>query len=648
MTRAVFTPSGPVRGRWWLRYWPFVLGVAFGLHVAPSKAVAQSVCAGTEAVQGQPDSLIADCDTLMGIKDALRGAARLDWLTRLPLSYWDGISISGGRVSALELDGVSRQRLTGRIPAEIGQLTGLTHLDLGSNRLTGEIPAELRRLARLTSLELDGNDLTGRIPVEIGQLTGLSHLDLGFNRLTGEIPVEFGRLTGLAYLRLGPNRLTGTIPAELGNLFRLTYLDLSSNGHHGLTGRIPAELGQLSRLTVLDLNNQALTGSIPPQLGNLSKLETLYLYSNRLTGGVPVDLSRLESLTSMDLSGNDLTGRVPPELSRLSNLFGLYLANNDLTGTIPPALGGMASVIQLELNGNDLTGRIPPELEKLTKLNSLSLYRNRLRGCVPAGLRRFAGERAYQINPQRNDIVLPVCAAPPQAFPTVWISDANVAEGDSGINELTFTLSRGVADSRRGRIRYATSGGTAVAGADFQPTRGVLEFEPSRADGVIVVPVHGDTDVEPDETVHVVLSDAENVELGRSSAVGLILDDDGGTGGSYTECHPTSTPLVFDGGYKVSLCYETADGEVGEGKGGIWASGQSGLLWFFDRENAEMLIKVLDGCAQNRRRWVFVAPVTDVAFNLHVTDSRGLYWTHRNRLGVTASTRSDTNAFPCE
>ena len=62
---------------------------------------------------------------------------------------------------------------------------------------------------------------------------------------------------------------------------------------------------------------------------------------------------------------------------------------------------------------------------------------------------------------------------------------------------------------------------------------------------------------------------------------------------------------------------------MGEAKGGIWASGQSGLLWFFDRGNAEVLVKVLDGCSYNDRRWVFVAPVTDVAFNLHVTDSRG-------------------------
>ena len=117
--------------------------------------------------------------------------------------------------------------------------------------------------------------------------------------------------------------------------------------------------------------------------------------------------------------------------------------------------------------------------------------------------------------------------------------------------------------------------------------------------------------------------------------------------GEYTDCRPTQAPLVLDGGYEVSLCYETAEGLVGEGRGGIWASGQSGLLWFFDRDNAEALVKVLDGCSYNGHRWVFVAPVTDLAFNLHVTSHNGRRWTHRNRLGMTAAARGDTSAFDC-
>ena len=139
---------------------------------------------------------------------------------------------------------------------------------------------------------------------------------------------------------------------------------------------------------------------------------------------------------------------------------------------------------------------------------------------------------------------------------------------------------------------------------------------------------------------------------GAGNSSGAYVDSDPspivqGGYGEYTDCLPTYTPLVFDGGYRVGLCYETAEGVVGEAQGGIWASGQSGLLWFFSRENAEVLIKVLDGCAHNGHRWIFVAPVTDVAFNLHVTSPGGRVWTHRNRLGTTAPAVSETSAFIC-
>lgn len=126
-------------------------------------------------------------------------------------------------------------------------------------------------------------------------------------------------------------------------------------------------------------------------------------------------------------------------------------------------------------------------------------------------------------------------------------------------------------------------------------------------------------------------------------------DPDAGppTGEGYTNCVPQTSPLVFDGGYNIRMCYETSEGTVGEGKAGIWASGQSGLLWFFTRDNAEVLIKVLDGCGFNNHRWVYVAPVTDLAFNLYVVDSEGRTWSHHNRQGDTASTRSDNEAFRC-
>ena len=120
----------------------------------------------------------------------------------------------------------------------------------------------------------------------------------------------------------------------------------------------------------------------------------------------------------------------------------------------------------------------------------------------------------------------------------------------------------------------------------------------------------------------------------------------------YTDCVPSSPQVTFEPGYAVSMCFEyERDGGTAQTDAIDFGLGspQSGLLWFFDPDNAEVLIKVLDGCEMNGHRWVFVAPVTTLAFNLSVEETAtGKRWVHRNpRGGVTAEARSDLTAFPC-
>ncbi|HEX4953834.1 MAG TPA: hypothetical protein VF017_10620 [Thermoanaerobaculia bacterium] len=47
---------------------------------------------------------------------------------------------------------------------------------------------------------------------------------------------------------------------------------------------------------------------------------------------------------------------------------------------------------------------------------------------------------------------------------------------------------------------------------------------------------------------------------------------------------------------------------------------QAGTFWFFDEDNIEVTVKLLDGRAVNDRFWLFVASMTDVAFRLSVMD----------------------------
>ena len=120
--------------------------------------------------------------------------------------------------------------------------------------------------------------------------------------------------------------------------------------------------------------------------------------------------------------------------------------------------------------------------------------------------------------------------------PTLFIDAPKVAEGGPDdpmkSNSLTWTVTLTPASDREVRVSIALDqeAGTATAGTDhgYLP-RPQLAFSPGETGKKISVSVHGDSTVEPDETVVVALTDPVNAELGDTSGTGTILDDDAPT-----------------------------------------------------------------------------------------------------------------------
>lgn len=74
-------------------------------------------------------------------------------------------------------------------------------------------------------------------------------------------------------------------------------------------------------------------------------------------------------------------------------------------------------------------------------------------------------------------------------------------------------------------------------------------------------------------------------------------------------------------------------------------TGDTGAFWFFSPSNYELVVKVLDGRGVNGHFWVFYGSVTDVEFELTVTDTQtGQQRTYRNPAG-TMTSQADTTAF---
>jgi hypothetical protein len=72
----------------------------------------------------------------------------------------------------------------------------------------------------------------------------------------------------------------------------------------------------------------------------------------------------------------------------------------------------------------------------------------------------------------------------------------------------------------------------------------------------------------------------------------------------------------------------------------------SGRFWFFDEDNTELVVKVLDGCAYNQRYWVFVSGLTNVEVTLTVTDRHnGVARRYFNAQGKAFAPVQDVDAF---
>ena len=80
---------------------------------------------------------------------------------------------------------VSRNRLSGEIPRELGQIESLRVLDVSGNHLTGAVPHELCRLQQLRLLLLQKNFLQKLPPVI--DMPALEVFDASSNSLRGEL-----------------------------------------------------------------------------------------------------------------------------------------------------------------------------------------------------------------------------------------------------------------------------------------------------------------------------------------------------------------------------------------------------------------------------------------------------------------------------
>lgn len=112
---------------------------------------------------------------------------------------------------------------------------------------------------------------------------------------------------------------------------------------------------------------------------------------------------------------------------------------------------------------------------------------------------------------------------------------------------------------------------------------------------------------------------------------------------SPSTCVAGPNTLCLDNRFQVEVTWKNGSAT---GPGGVIPGlGSTGYFWFFDPENVELVVKVLDGTQLNDKFWVFYGSLSDVESWVKVTDTQtGKVKTYHNMPGSLANL-ADTSAF---
>jgi hypothetical protein len=163
--------------------------------------------------------------------------------------------------------------------------------------------------------------------------------------------------------------------------------------------------------------------------------------------------------------------------------------------------------------------------------------------------------------------------------PGASIADVSVTEGNTGTTPALFAVTLTAVSGVPVTVDYTTAPGTATAPSDYAITAGTLTFQPGETTRNVTVAVVGDTDVEPDETFFVNLSNLSGGgTIGDAQGQATIVNDDFGPvvinagDGSVVEGDPTANPdllvpvtLSGPSGSTVTVDFATADGTATAG-----------------------------------------------------------------------------------
>ena len=186
--------------------------------------------------------------------------------------------------------------------------------------------------------------------------------------------------------------------------------------------------------------------------------------------------------------------------------------------------------------------------------------------------------------------------------PTLYVSDAWVAEGNDGTTTASVVVSLSHTRGNQSvTVNYSTQNGSALAGTDYQAASGKLTFARGETSKTIPVTIIGDRVVGGDGYFLVSLQNPKNARIGDGQGTVSISDDEPRiyVGDAYAaEGNAGTTPFEFTVSLStaydraVTVDYATADGSATAGSDYAAAAG---TLTFAAGETSKTVTVLVNG-----------------------------------------------------
>ncbi len=216
--------------------------------------------------------------------------------------------------------------------------------------------------------------------------------------------------------------------------------------------------------------------------------------------------------------------------------------------------------------------------------------------------------------------------------PRISIGDVSRNEGNTGQTAFAFTVQLTAAYDVAVTVNYATAGGSATAGSDFQATSGTLTIPAGQTTGTITVLVNGDRLAEPNETFFVNLSAPNYGVISDGQGIGAILDDEPRVSisdvskaeGKKNQTTNFTFTVTLSAAYDqpVTMSFKTTDGTAKTSDKDYVA--KSGTLTFAPGETTKTITIVVNSDNKREANEIFYLDLYGLSSNALFTKNRGV------------------------